>query len=273
MVKFRSSMAGYPHLFNSACNTGACHPSILQDPAHKQPVTFKAHSDSLRRMAMRNSYETRSLGGTCSLLSTAAPVPATSHYLPPIKISSSATMQRHALREKRSSSPANLQYLSSRATSSSDHLQVFGIKKEKQNLSLKRSSSQSSVAINKTTPTIQSGSSSYVYHTPSGRKIGATHRKSYDNVKLQVPVTAQLQQSDMKRSSSCSTVATNSVVQPYDETSSLSQSPVRRSSDTVSNSSSSHHYGSSEWSLAQSTIIHPQYSGSKVQYLYITYTV
>ncbi len=252
-------MSGHPHLVNSACNTRACHPRVLQDPTYKQTVAVNAHRDSLRRMAMRNSYETRSLGA-CTLLSTVASSTSPGHLLPPIQ-KRSPTMQRHALRDKRSSSPAaSLQYFDSRPLSSSDHLQVLGTKKGVLGLSLKRSSSHSSIAMNKTTSTIQSGSSSYVYHTPSGRKIGSTSRKSYESTKLLVP--PGLQQTDMKRSSSCSTVAANGVAQPqpYDETVSLPQSPARRSSDTVHSSSSS--YPSSDWSQA-STIVHPQYS-SKV---------
>ncbi len=258
-------MAGHPHPVHG--DTGARHPNRLQEQDHKQNA--KAQSDTLRRMAMRNSYDTRSLGSTpalrCSTRSSSNTTPCTSPshtLLPPIS-KRSPTLQQTKRKEQRSMSPANVRYLDERPRSSSDQLQCLGIKKETSG-TLKRSSSQSSVAMNKTTSTIQTGSSSYVYHTPSGRRIGSTNRKAYENVKLQV-VSSQLEnQTDIKRSSSWSTIAANSTAKSCEDKDSLHCSPTRNYSDTMPNGSS---YHVSDWS-DEAAVIHPQQfkhsSGGKV---------
>ncbi len=258
-------MAGHHH-HPVHGDTRARHPSRLQEQDRKQNA--KDQSDLLRKMAMRNSYDTRSLGSTpalrCSTRSSTTPCTSPSHTLLPPISKNSPTLQRTNCKEKRSMSPASARYLDGRPRSSSDQLQCLAIKKDSSG-TLKRSSSQSSVAMNKTTPTIQTGSSSYVYHTPSGRRIGSTNRKSYENVKLQVP--PQLDQTDIKRSSSWSTVAANSTTKSCDDKVSLHCSPTRTYSETMPKGSS---YHVSDWS-DESAVIYPQHlelfkysSGGKV---------
>jgi len=201
-------MDGNKHLHDHI-GTGGYHPSLLQENWKARPTVDQ--SDLLRRMAIRNSYESKSLGGTVGIscipvptisapvptISAPAPIPA-SALLPTIE-QRAATLQRVRRSGPRPVSPASMLCIEGRPKTSSDQLQVFGG-------TLRRSSSHSSVAHNRITPTIQTGSSSYVYHTPSGRKIGANkqQRQNYENVRIQ-PLP-QLQ-SDMKRSSSYSTVA------------------------------------------------------------------
>lgn len=241
------------------CNTDARHPNLIYEQA--QSKSTRLQNDALRRMAIRNSYETRSLGGAttqrCTIDNygcTNSPSTSPSHILPPIS-KRSPTLQRSKHKPQRSLSPASVRCFNG---GSVDHLQVVGVGREFGG-SMKRSSSHSSVAMKKTTPTIQTGSSSYVYHTPSGRRIGSTNKmkQGCENVQMQVPQSPL----DIRRSSSYSTVSVNI----SDESgSSASNSPLRDHSESAALSSSYHGSG---WTDGPATV-YPQHvkqgSGSKV---------
>ena len=247
-----SSMAGYfpKHYYwrGRQCPSSL---ELVQRYKHKLAAN---QSDALRRMAIRNSYETRSLGGTCGLRCTTTP--STAHLLPPVIIQST-NVQRGRRRGERSLSPTSLHYVDGRPRSSSDQLHVTGVSRDPSG-SLKRSSSQSNVAVHKTAPTIQAENSSYVYHTPSGRKIGnASRRKAYENVRLLAPPQTQ---SDMKRSSSCSTVTANSTsLKPKED----------KAVTSASNLPSSYSLQGTSWSYnstCRPAAVHPQHTQRSLQH-------
>ena len=204
-------------------STNGRHPNLLL-----QQGKVLCCGDKLRRMAIRNSYETRSLSGTSAISRSTKPSAASPAWcvLPPLHSKQPPAVQRL---KRRGISPASLLCMEGRPRSSSNAIGSDILTSQKELLStLKRSSSHSSVAVNRTTPTLHNGMSSYVFPTPSSKRATTRgcKRVAYENIKLKDTQTPPLH-----RSSSCSTVTANGT--------SLSSKPAEEKDKTLSQCSPS----------------------------------
>lgn len=174
--------------------TYGCHPNLLA-----QQVRDPRSEDKLRRMALRHSYETRSLSGV-RINNTQTCMPTSSSLAEVLqdKRLSPLHLEQHR-RGGKPISPASLLCLEGRHRQSDI---LTARPREDVLASLKRSSSHSSVAVSRTTPTSHSGSSSYVLPSTSNGRHDKLPRISqswtrYENVGDTRPAA------DALRSSSC----------------------------------------------------------------------
>lgn len=223
----------------SSSSTNGRHPNLIQ----QQSCRDSRVSDKLRRMAIKNSYESRSLCGTNgiqaeSALAESISPSSTGKLLPSLTTKQPPNSQKHPGRSKRpvlKVSPPRA--VSSTAMPGSNRVSPSAVhdvgasagddpdvvdETKKSSLQvpadssipsahdhLRRSTSHSSVALNGTSSLSQptGDTSSYIYHVPD-RLISRGRSRSQSRVHAHMR-THNIPTSTLKRSSSYSTVALN----------------------------------------------------------------